>query len=270
METINANTRIATLLKGHPDALEAIVSISPKFTKLRNPLLRKLMAARTTISMASKIGGCTPEDFFKKLEPLGFVIDTNTSVAKSEETKPLPEFMLNRTEANTKELDVRPVLESGQDPLTMIMDILREIQAGQILKIINSFDPIPLVLLLEKQGYKAYSEIVGEDLVYTYFYNPSSTAKIQPEVKLENEHWDEMVASFADNIETIDVRHLEMPLPMLTILDHLENLNDNKALYVYHKRIPVFLLPELQERKMDYRIKEISDGEVHLLIFKAQ
>ena len=59
-----------------------------------------------------------------------------------------------------------------------------------------------------------------------------------------------------------------LPLPMLTILDELEKLPNGNALYVYHKRIPVFLLPELQERKFEYRIKEISDGEVHLLIFK--
>ncbi len=66
MISINANTKIAYLLKQHPDALEAIISISPKFNKLKNPLLRKLMAGRTSISMASKIGGCTVNDFFEK------------------------------------------------------------------------------------------------------------------------------------------------------------------------------------------------------------
>lgn len=75
MNTINANTKIAAILKQHPDALEAIISISPKFNKLRNPLLRKLMASRASISMASKIGGCSVNDFFEKLQPLGFVID---------------------------------------------------------------------------------------------------------------------------------------------------------------------------------------------------
>jgi len=39
-------------------------------------------------------------------------------------------------------------------------------------------------------------------------------------------------------------------------------------LFVYHKRIPVFLLPELRERNFDYRIKEIAPNEVRLLIFK--
>ena len=70
-------------------------------------------------------------------------------------------------------------------------------------------------------------------------------------------------------MQTVDVRNLEMPKPMLTILDALGHLPSETALFVYHKRIPVFLLPELKERKFDYRIKEISDGEVHLLIFKA-
>ena len=53
MMTINANTKIGTILKQHPAALDVIVSISPKFEKLRNPILRKLMAGRASIAMAS-------------------------------------------------------------------------------------------------------------------------------------------------------------------------------------------------------------------------
>ena len=59
-----------------------------------------------------------------------------------------------------------------------------------------------------------------------------------------------------------------MPLPMLTIIDKLESLNVDTALFVYHKRIPVFLLPELKEKKFNFLIKEIDNSEVHLLIFK--
>jgi uncharacterized protein (DUF2249 family) len=74
--------------------------------------------------------------------------------------------------------------------------------------------------------------------------------------------------SFGDHIQKVDVRHLEMPQPMHTILEALDHLSSGTALYVYHKRIPVFLLPELVQRGFDYRIKEIKDGEVHLLIFE--
>jgi len=57
-------------------------------------------------------------------------------------------------------------------------------------------------------------------------------------------------------------------MPMMNILEALEVLPNDKALYVHHKRIPVFLLTELKERNFDYRIKEVQDGEVYLLIFK--
>lgn len=56
---INSNTKISALIKQNPDALEVVISISPKFVKLRNPLLRKVIAGRTSITMASKLGGCT-------------------------------------------------------------------------------------------------------------------------------------------------------------------------------------------------------------------
>lgn len=53
---INERTKIGTILKHHPDALETIVALSPDFKKLRNPILRKLAAGRATIAMASKWG----------------------------------------------------------------------------------------------------------------------------------------------------------------------------------------------------------------------
>lgn len=52
--TITVNTKIAALIKQHPDALESIVKIHPKFEKLRNPLLRKIMAGRTSIAKIGK------------------------------------------------------------------------------------------------------------------------------------------------------------------------------------------------------------------------
>ena len=91
---INAQTKISALLKHHPDALEAIVPLSPDFKKLRNPVLRKLMAGRTSIAMASKIGRCTPEDFFEKLKPLGFETDTSKPVEEetAAEQKSIPQL----------------------------------------------------------------------------------------------------------------------------------------------------------------------------------
>jgi len=265
---INANTKIAAVLKQHPDALEAIISISPKFEKLRNPLLRKLMAGRASISMASKIGGCSINDFFTKLKPLGFEIDSITQPIIDEKKK-LPDFITSIKKDQIVNLDVRAVLASGTDPLHIILEKIKTIQTGQILKIINTFEPIPLIKMLEKKGFVTFTENIDANLVETYFYKQSETAKIEIIPAADAARgWDEILQKFKDKIQTIDVREFEMPLPMLTILDALDKLPTETALFVHHKRIPVFLLPELAERKFDYRIKEISESEVNLLIFK--
>lgn len=269
MKTIDSNTKIATLLKENPDALEAIISISSKFNKLRNPLLRKLMAARTSINMASKVGGCTTNEFLRKMETLGFVIDTEMKTDEAVEQKVVPEFMQNHSIVETVELDVRAEIDSGKDPLNLILNAVKKLQPGQVLKLVNSFEPVPLILLLEKQGFESYAETINDDLVNTYFYKTQPSPFKEADISESSEGWDGIMQQFKDKTETVDVRDLEMPLPMLTILDAMENLPNGKALYVIHKRIPVFLLPELAERNFDYRIKEVADGEVYLLIFRT-
>ena len=267
MKIINANTKIATLLKGHPDAMEAIISIDSKFSKLRNPLLRKVLAGRTSIAMASKIAGCKVEDFFNKLRPLGFEIDSDTK-AVVEEKKGLPTFITSLSKNQIIDLDVRGFLDAGKDPLTLILDKVKSIKAGEALKVINTFEPFPLIIMLKKQGFETYADVISSDLVETYFFKKSNdtTVDVQPK-EGAGSNWEEILVRFKDNLITVDVRHLEMPQPMLTILSELDQLPADKALFVYHKRIPVFLLPELSERNMDYRIQEITEGEVHLLIF---
>lgn len=268
MITINANTKISALLKQNPDALETIVSISPKFIKLRNPLLRKLIAGRTSIAMASKIGGCTVDDFFNKLQPLGFIID-KVNVEVESKKNPVPGFLKNIEKEKMIEVDVRPIIESGKDPLNIILKNVKQLQEGQVLNIINSFEPTPLMHLLGKQGFESYAEVIHENVVHTYFHKKTDEPFIAEDREVPDvQDWDEVMSRFAGKLVTVDVRQMEMPLPMHTILDALDNLPADKALFVYHKRIPVFLLPELDERKFKFRIREINDAEIHLLIYK--
>ena len=268
---ININTKIAALIKHNPAALEAIISISPKFEKLRNPLLRKLIAGRTSIAMASKIGGCTENDFFKKLEPLGFEVNRATVTEDIAEVKKLPDFLKNIKPEQIVELDVRQVIESGKDPLNLIIQKVKTVQSGQVLKIINTFEPTPLMSLLKKQGFESFADNISDDLIETYFYKGESAiaGTVSEEKTKDNTDWDEILKKYDGRIQNVDVRHLEMPQPMLTILEELDKLPIGYALLVHHKRIPVFLLPELNDRGFDYRIKEQSDNEVYLLIFKS-
>ncbi len=270
--TINEQTKIAALLKHHPDALEAIVSLSPDFKKLRNPVLRRLMAGRTSIGMASKIGGCTPDDFFRVLAPLGFVSDVSSG--ESEELpvrKPRPDYLRNISPERLIQFDVREMLAEGTDPLKMIQEKVKALNPGEVLTIVNTFEPVPLIRLLERKGFETWVNAIDEETIETYFFRkveveaPEEVADDIPETAGD---WDSLVNRFKNRLEEIDVREMEMPGPMMTILEKLEVLTPDKALFVHHKRIPVFLLTELKDRQFDYRIREVGEGEVHLMIFR--
>ncbi|WP_343691288.1 DUF2249 domain-containing protein [Chitinophaga sp.] len=263
---IHQHTKIAAILKHNPASLEAIVSISPQFEKLRNPVLRKLLAGRATLAMASKIGGCSMEDFYTRLAPLGFTKGAETTAAETKELQELPALIKSLSDEQLVVLDVRPVIAAGEDPLSLILQKIKTLQSGQVLKIVNTFEPTPLMLLLKKQGFGAYAVQLDDQLVETWFYRLADTVVTNQRVQTGS--WDEMLARYKDNLQTIDVRGLEMPLPMHTILAALDDLPEGKALFVYHKRIPVFLLPELALRHLDYRVKEVANDEVHLLILR--
>lgn len=269
MEKIDVNSKIGKIIKANPGALEAIISIDPKLEKLRNPILRKILANRTSIAMASKMVGHSVEEFFAKLKPLGFTVDEEVMPIEIEE-KPVPAFVATLSKDQIIDFDVRELLTSGQDPLKLILEKVKTIQIGQALKIINTFEPIPLVKMLEKKGFITHIDKVTDDLIETYFYKPNTAKELTEELTetAEGSGWGALIHRFKDKLVKVDVRELEMPKPMHTILGELESLPKDHALFVYHKRIPVFLLPELAEQGFEYRIQEISDGGVHLLIYK--
>lgn len=272
---IDTQTKIATLLKQHPDALEAIVALSPDFKKLRNPILRALMAKRTSIAMAAKLGGCRPEDFFKALAPLGFEVAASPEPdgeVIAREPEPKPPYLQNLPVERLVSFDARAMLEEGDDPLKAIQKKVKALAPEEVLLIVNNFEPVPLIKLLERQGFHAYVNFIDADTIETYFYRPIGTPALEVELGEEDEgssgDWPILLKQYAGNLVEVDVRHLEMPMPMMTILENLEVLAEGKALFVSHKRIPVFLLTELKERAFDYRIKKVQEDEVYLLIFK--
>lgn len=265
---IDGNTKIGFILKNRPDALDAIIAISPKFEKLRNPLLRKLMAGRTSISMAAKIAGCSAADFFAALEPLGFKKGKAQEEAPAAK-KEAPALLKNLKPEQLVVLDVRPVLEKGEDPLRQIQAAVKDLGPDQVLKIVNTFEPTPLITLLGKQGLQSYVVALEPDLIETYFFKDRPVNGQDPGLpEIKQGGWEKILLAYKGKMVEVDVRQMEMPMPMMTILEAIDNLPAEKALFVYHKRIPVFLLPELKQREFDYRIREISENEIRLLIFK--
>lgn len=58
-------------------------------------------------------------------------------------------------------LDVRPYHDRGEEPFQAIMEVVYKLEDGQEFLLINSFDPKPLVRVMDKRGYDADSREVA-------------------------------------------------------------------------------------------------------------
>ena len=68
----NKNTRISTLIKENEKTIDVIASINKNFLKLKNPILRRVLAPRVSVSDAAKVGGVKIDVLISKLEEIGF------------------------------------------------------------------------------------------------------------------------------------------------------------------------------------------------------
>lgn len=262
MITITPETKISALIKANAASIEAIASINPHFNKLRNPILRKILASRVTISEAARIGKCSLTNFADKLRPLGFdLICEDTGKTKQYDDSK------NETHYDIL-LDVRDNLSKGNDPFNIIMKALSTLQGGHTLLLINSFEPFPLIKILERKKYIITVAHIDDNLVHTYLQKPGDAINedISDEVAAD-ENFDDLLLVYKGKMAETDVRNMPMPQPMLHILEQLEQLPVDMALFVYHKKVPMFLLPELKQNGYKYAIKQNS-GTVLMLIYR--
>lgn len=264
--TIDRNTKISKILRENEKAVACIAGINKHFEKLNNPVLRKVLAPRVSVKDAAKIGKVSVNEFLKRLEKIGFevVYDIGTISEKPESNKPSLDTSKHVT------LDVRPTINAGADPFSEIMGTLKEMKDDETLKLINIFEPIPIIQILQEKGYKTSVEKISENEYHTYFTKNASTShqEIVAEMPISEGSFDEKLVSFGGNVKEIDVRLLEMPEPMVSILKELETLPENHVLLVNHKKVPQFLLPELKTRNFVWMHKEIEANYTLLLIFK--
>lgn len=277
MKTISAQTKISELIKENSSAIDAIASLAKPLEKLKNPILRKIMASRVTIAEAAKMSGVKVEDFERVLSPLGFFFEnSNTTRDHSSTHNPRPSWLEKAPASHTVYYDVRPIIDNGADPLKEILHRFKEIEPGHILCIINSFVPTPLVhLLKQEKAEDAFVEEKNEKEFLTYFLKKGKQVESVPhssgeKVWMDNDQQFEAIYStFSDSqIQHIDVRHLEMPEPMQAIINARQDLPQDSALFVSHKRVPVYLLDELAEKEYEIHIRNVEDGDVKMLIFR--
>ncbi len=280
---VTKDTKVADLLKADKHNIDIIIAIHPKFSKLSNPLLRKAIAPRVTIKDAARIAGISVNDFLKKLEEKGFRVEYET---EDDRTEYVTECNLLDTYKPVR-INAIELLENDIDPFDTIRKKLKTLAPDEALEITVDFIPSPLIEIFTKQGFKA-CVLKKDNVYYTYFYKPYKKAGFWERIKkrlglVKEKHdgippsghscekdFDMVLEKYRNRLEKIDVRNLEMPQPMMKILEALEKLKPGVALFVEHKRIPQFLIPELEKKNYLWTTKKINDTHTQMIIYKPE
>lgn len=138
-------------------------------------------------------------------------------------------------------LDVRPSLAQGIDPFHLIMGEVAKLEEGQVLHLVNGFEPKPLYNVLGGRGFEHYTEYMdGIFNVYFFKAGTQTTGNAQPVT-------DNEPAPLPDKVVELDVRGMEPPEPMMAILQKIHEIDEDTVLLVHHHREPMMLYEKLED-----------------------
>lgn len=165
-------------------------------------------------------------------------------------------------------VDVREELRKGGEPFPRIMQAVKSLAPGQALRLLATFEPLPLYAVLGRKGFGHSATRHGEG-DWEVLFEPqakhvgeTSGRRPQPAAAATSTSDWPKPSTYLDN------RGLLPPEPMVRILDALEHLGAGDVLEALNEREPVFLYPELQARGAAIHTEKTGEG-VRLLIRRA-
>ena len=165
---IGPDLKVSELLRLYPDLEDTLVSLSPEFRRLKNPVLRRTVAKLASLRQVAKLGGV----------PLGTLIGTLRTAAGQAEGPPVEEAAEGErpdwatAEGVTSRFDARALIEDGGHPLERVMSDLARLQPGEVYELVAPFAPEPLKDVAAKQGFESFSVEDGPSVVRTYLRRP--------------------------------------------------------------------------------------------------
>jgi uncharacterized protein (DUF2249 family) len=272
---ITEDLTVARLLDEHPGLVDVLADFHPHFRQLRNRLLRRVMAPRVTLGQAARIAGVDPAALLAVVrQAVGEAAPACESAAAAPSGDPgaparggqdrqapgastvRPAALAALGPGRRVELDVRDDVRRGVEPFGRIMAAVKALEPDQVLVLRAPFEPIPLYDVLGRRGLAHWTECRAPDDWSIWFYREAGAAAAAPRA----------APAGAPRVETLDVRGLEPPLPMVRVLERLDALGPGDELRVVHDRRPVFLYPQLDDRGFAHETSEPSPGVVEIRI----
>jgi hypothetical protein len=168
---ITPETKVADLLEAYPALETVLIELSPHFSALKNPILRRTVAKVATLAKAAEMAGIPIRRLILTLrQAAGQAAEEAPDVSPDSPTAlpdtPPPDWLdLTRVRET---IDAEALLAAGEHPIGRVQRTLRELAEGELLCLTSSFRPIPLIELLAKAGHRAYVREEPPGLYRTY------------------------------------------------------------------------------------------------------
>ena len=165
---ITPQTRIGEFLDNYPELEGLLISLSPAFEKLKNPVLRRTIGRVATFQQVAVVGNIPLETIINSLRKAAGQNQTNEIMSTNNNINEKPTWF--DAAAICETLDAREMLQSGQHPLAEVIKRTSGMQSGQIFELITPFTPMPLIEKVNANGCSAYVDTVTDSEIHTYFF----------------------------------------------------------------------------------------------------
>lgn len=271
---ITRDMKISRMLDEYPGSLEALIRVSPHFRKLENKMLRKALAGRVTVEQAAKVAGVDLNFLLSELnrdaEGKAAHRAEKAETEHVEKAAGTPEekaeFLRSASPDKIVTLDVRPILDSGKDPLKDIFSKVKELKEGEVLLIINTFEPVPLYSRMQDKGFSHFTETEA-GIWKVYFFREKDVEEKEPVQPVSP---GTININDYENVVEVDVHDLPAPEPMVKILESLSGIDDKSVMLVHHHREPNLLYPKLEERGYMASCTKLGEESYQILIAKKK
>lgn len=161
---INPDTKVYELLEKYPELIEELISITPVFEKLKNPVLRKTIAKVTSLRQAARIANISVSEIVNRLRKKAGLQEV---IADTEETniEKKPEWLA--AEKIKLVYNASEDIENGKHPLDKVLKELSGLNKGEIYLLQTPFMPAPLIDIIKSKGIECYS--VKEDNLFNNY-----------------------------------------------------------------------------------------------------
>lgn len=164
---ITPEIKLGELLDAYPDLEEILLELSPAFSKLKNPILRKTVARVATLQQVAVVGGLAVDGLVNRLrkEAGQDASDNASGDGACLVVASLPGWF--QQASVKKHYDARPVINSGGSPMAEILGIVNKLGPGEWFELTTPFVPAPIIDLLREKGFTVFP-VRKEDTVLSY------------------------------------------------------------------------------------------------------